>query len=180
MPKFGLIHIVTGLPGSGKTKVAKIIARSVNGLLINTDDVRNILFARDGFTGAFDFTPNQLEVIYKVLPVVMTYVTEVAPSKDIVFDGTFRLNEQRETVRRAANKLNREVSVVVVSADERDIKDRIDHRHTAEGHQATFETYLKVRGVYEIPIDAWAIDNSGKLADLAQKVYVYLQSKGLT
>ena len=62
-----MLHIVTGLPGSGKTEVSKYLARKLNAVVINTDEIRDKLFPHEGRNEIGDFTPEQLKQVYSSL-----------------------------------------------------------------------------------------------------------------
>lgn len=169
-----MIHIVTGLPGSGKTSVSKILEKKLDAIVINTDEICGILFPDRTVTVDGDFTDEQLTLIYKFIPVIATFLVRVMPLKHIIFDGSFRLDSQRVALINAMKVINCSVSIMLVKANESAIKERISKRYNTGLQLARYETYKAVEKQYETPSQAWVIDNSGAIGDLESHVQEYI------
>ena len=171
-----MLHIITGLPGSGKSEVAKYLARKLDAVVINTDDVRDSLFPHEKRNEIGDFTPEQLRQVYSSLGPIAFYVTKVNPRKHFIIEGTFRLDSQRQNVISEMEKLKHPYSVVLVEVDEKEARRRIQERFDLGKAESTVAEYLEIKKVYERPKKAYIINNSGTLKDLHKKLREYILS----
>lgn len=74
-----MLHIITGLPGSGKSEASRYLAKKLDAVIINTDELRDLLFPQENRTDIGDFTPRQLKWVYRVLLPIAHYVVQVHP-----------------------------------------------------------------------------------------------------
>jgi len=119
-----MVYIVTGLPLSGKTTVSEIIKHQTGALLLNTDDIRKDLYPDDRLMPDGDFTSEQIDGIYNIIPKIVKTIAGGNSCENIVVDGTFRAEEQRRAVKMAAEQAGHQVLVLYVSADENCISER--------------------------------------------------------
>ncbi len=141
-----IIHIITGLHGSGKSEVARIIHEQTNAFIINTDEVRKKMFPCETRSSDSDFTQNELDLVYRCLPVLLYYLTKTLhKNKNIfVFEGTFRLESQRQKIiNQALDSGFRFYLWYIKTTNIEFLKKCIKFRHEHKNHHATFETYLK-------------------------------------
>ena len=171
-----MVHLVTGLPGSGKTAVTRLISEGLNALVINTDDLRNKLFPQRRTTQHGDFTAYQIRIIYSTIRVLTYYLAITWPEKHLVLDGSFRYEHQRKSIIDEMKRINSPTRVVYVKTDWKIIQKRIKWRHESDGHPATYATYEAVKRSYEKPVDCYERDNSGSWADLESSVKLYIAS----
>jgi predicted kinase len=171
-----IVHIVTGLPGSGKSEVVRIMEDKTNALIVNTDEIRNKMFPTVGTSANRDFTDKELKIVYLCLPILVSYLIRAVTQAHIVFDGTFRFESQRQSIIDEVHQLGHQVYIWYVKADAEIIKQRITCRHEAGRQHADFGTYLAVKRLYEIPTNPWAtVDNSYTIPELRSKVTSYLE-----
>jgi len=171
-----MVHLVTGLPGTGKSEVARLISEGLNALVINTDDLRDKLFPERRTTRHGDFTIYQIRTIYSTIRVLTYYLAITSPEKHFVLDGSFRYEHQRKSIIDEMKRINHPTRVVHVKADWKIVQKRIKCRRESDRHLATYATYRAVKRSYEKPLDCYEIDNSGSFADLKSRVKLYLAS----
>lgn len=168
-----MIHIVTGLPGTGKTEVARLLCQAVDGFLVQTDDVKQALYPNGEVSEHGDFTSEQLDVVYRTLPVLALYLARALSEGQVVFEGCFRAASQRQSVVDIATAASQRVGVIWVKAPETLVQRWITQRYELGVHQARFETHMAVARVYESPAGAYVIENQGSLEDLRRRVEEY-------
>ncbi len=171
-----MLHIVTGLPGGGKSEVTKYLANKLGAIVINTDELRDKLFPTEGRDEVGDFTPEQLGQVYSSLRPVAFYIVKANPKKHFIMEGTFRLNSQRQNVIDEMKKLKHPYSVILVEVDEEEAKRRIQERFDSGRSESTVVSYLKIKKIYEKPRNAYVVNNSGSLKDLYKKLSEYIGS----
>lgn len=167
-----------GLPGSGKTEVAKCLEKKLNGVRINTDDLYIHLYPDKKYIDG-DFPPGRLEQVYNTLGALAFYLDKANPNKDYIFEGSFRYQAQREHIVNQFENKCKVKTILVEISDEKKVERRITKRH-AEGAPDTYEDYLKVKEAFEKPNDTgiFVLNNSGSLEDLNQKLDLYVNNLG--
>ncbi len=137
-----MLILVCGLPGTGKTTVAKKIADKTKSFVFNTDIVRKELFEKP------KYTKKEKELIYNLL----FEMTEkfLKSAKNVVLDGTFYKKELRERVRKIAENMNSDFHIVEVVCDEKILKKRMGKRTKKRTpSDADFEIYKKIEKEFE-------------------------------
>ncbi len=107
---------------------------------------------------------------------VLTKYLMLSKSKleHIVFEGTFRKKLQRNEIVEIAKSNGAEVSIVYVKAKDEILKERITARYNRGEQAATYETHLKVKKSYEIPDNAYMVDNSSTFQELENSIDLYI------
>lgn len=169
-----MIHIVMGLPGTGKTEVAKYLEKRLKGIRINTDELYGHLFPDKLYINS-DFPPGRLEHVYNALGALAYYLEKAASEKHYIFEGSFRYKVQREHIFNQFGDKSRIRTVFVEVMDEKEIERRITERHK-QGAPDTYEGYVNIKKVFEYPKDYYSIDNSSSLSDLHKMVDEYIKT----
>lgn len=147
--------LVCGLPGTGKTTVAKKIADETGSFVFNTDIVRKELFEKPRYTD------KEKELVYKLLFEMAEKFLKSA--KNVVLDGTFYKKELRERVRKIARKAKSDFHVVEVKCEEKILKGRMGKRKKEKTpSDADFEVYKKIKKEYEPIRDKHFVVDTGK------------------
>ena len=153
-----MIIVILGLPGSGKTSFARMLATEVNAYHIEGDEVRKKLFPNPTYTG---------EETFATFSEMFHQTKKLASSnRPIILDAVFRGSEIREAVTEIAKDLGTPIKIVEVSANEEHIKERLSGR-TNDKSDADFSVYLKIRDAYEeVNQPHTTVTNNGSLNDL--------------
>jgi predicted kinase len=171
-----IAHIITGLSGSGKTTVSNIISEKEDSLIINTDKVREKIFENIDCKKN-TFTQDQLGQVYKTIEILAFYLFSSNPKvKHIIFEGAFRNEQQRESIINIAKKLSIQISIIHVTAKDDIIKKRITDRFNSGLQAADFDSYLRLKKIYEKPMKCYSIDNSYNIDLLKNNIDNYLDS----
>jgi len=165
-----LILVTCGLPGTGKTTLARTLARRLALVPISTDVVRKQL-ARLAPTehptaafGAGLYTPEMTRRTYAAVRALGARWLRRGVS--VVLDGTFAEARQRALVRRMATRLGAHVLFVLTQADDATVRARLETRAADPTNvsDATWEVYQQLRDCAPFQPDAFepfVIDRSG-------------------
>jgi predicted kinase len=166
-----LLVVVTGPPASGKTTIARALARELELPLFAKDDVKEALFDSLG-TGDRDWSRRLGRAAFDLLFVVAS--AELAAARGLVLEGNFvRGSSER---RFGALPLHRLVQVHC-SAPERTLLERFRTRRRHAGHldeTNVDEVAAAIRGGRHRPLalagDLVELDTSGGSGDAVERV----------
>lgn len=140
-----MLILVCGLPGTGKTTVAKRIAMRTKSSLLSTDVIRKQLFKKP----AYD--QKEREMVYGEL--FSRAERSLKDGKNVLVDGTFYRKELRDKVRKIAEKTGSKFRIVEVVCGERHVRRRLDKRkRTCSISDADYCVYRKIKEQFE-PIE---------------------------
>jgi predicted kinase len=153
---------VMGLPGVGKSAAAHLIAQQLDAVLLRSDVIRKELHPIPRYT------PEEGQHVYQVM--FEQAVDLLTRRRSVVLDATFRSAGLRRQMRQIAQNAGVLWRLVLVTAPEEVIRERLSARHN-DPSDGDFETYQQLQREFETihePHDV--IANSGTLAELAVKV----------
>lgn len=137
-----MLIVVCGLPGTGKSTVANVIAKKVKGIVVNTDVIRKKLFLRPTYERW------EKALVYKVMFLVADYLLKI--KRVCILDAVFPRKSQRKTAKEIAEKNNTKIYFVECVCNEDVIKERMKRRFKRkEVSDANFEIYLKLKKEWE-------------------------------
>jgi predicted kinase len=159
--------LVCGLPGTGKTTVAREVASQLDAELLRTDVIRKETF--DTIT----YTDEQMRATYEEMIQRAKDLLQV--DKHVVLDATFRKQEYRDLAEQLVGTTNTDLYVIQVDCDDDIVKERIQKRSGDES-DAEFETYKEFKQQADLlQLDHAIIDNSGSLEGTRKQVTALLQ-----
>jgi adenylylsulfate kinase len=148
-----MLIVMAGLPGTGKSTIARRLADALPGIILDKDRIRATLFP----PSEIEYSTRQDDFCVRIMLQVAEYVLCVDPEKHVILDGrTYSRRYQVDAVRQFARERNVSFKLVECVCADRTIKRRLD-RDVAEGrHPATnrnYDMYLAVKARFE-PISA--------------------------
>jgi predicted kinase len=154
--------VVCGLPGVGKTTVARTIADRLGARLVRTDVVRKDLFPDPEYTDA-----EERAVYTELLQRGGEALDEGRPA---VLDGTFHDASYREHASDLAAEYDASIRFVHVVCEEATVEKRIRAREGDES-DATFAIHQRFRALFD-PLERRhvTVDNSGDEAATLEQV----------
>ena len=167
--------IMAGLPGTGKTALAKALAERLDGVVLSKDEVRAALFPRRAITyssGQNDFC----------MSVVLMAAQRIAADHIVPFiflDGrTFSRTHHVKQVARAAASIGAGLSILYLHCPESLALKRIKQdmaRHPAKNRDPLL--YFLVKSYFEpITLPKLDVDTSRPLDECVEQCVAYLRS----
>ena len=156
----GRLLIFCGIPGSGKTTIARLVARTERGaVLIQTDTIRGMITDRSYSIGESDF-------VYRSCAAVAREALD--RGRMVILDGTFGSRRRREETLLALDGHYSLVDFVHVVCD-------LDTALRRNSSRNAFVPEENVRGIlsaFEAPASALTVDTSRCSPEYAAEVVV--------
>jgi predicted kinase len=161
-----MIVVMAGLPGTGKSVLARELAARVSGSILSKDEIRHTLFdARD-----VEYSTEQDDFCMEVMLQTAAYILARRPDRIIFIDGrTFSRREQLRCVVDYADRLNQPWRILECVCSEPTAKARLDLQQDHPAENRDFELYRRVRERFE------EIDFPKTLLDTDQPLDVCVQ-----
>src|SRR3989344_5724480 len=108
MARSGLT-LVIGLPGVGKSTVARLLAEKIGGAVLNSDVTR-----RELFQNKREYSSKETQAVIKETEKRVTKFLK--GGKSVILDALFTKQEPRDYYRKLAESLNADFEIVLVTA----------------------------------------------------------------
>lgn len=167
---------MAGLPGTGKTKLARELAARTGGRVLNKDEIRHALFLPE----EIEYSSRQDDFCVQVMLETAAYLLRQAPQRFIFLDGRpFSRRYQIENVITAADSVHQPWRLLECVCSEETAKRRLRQDASTGEHLAgnrDFELYLAVKARFEaITQPKTVIDTGQPLAACGEKALAALR-----
>lgn len=132
--------IICGLPGVGKTTVAKDLAPLINAVVLSTDRIRKELILKP------TYKKQEKKLVYNVLLIVAKYLHKAGI--DCILDATFNTENSRKELRKKLGLSQDQICIVECICPEDIVISRIKDRKN-DYSDAGISIYKKMKRTYE-------------------------------
>jgi hypothetical protein len=133
-----MLIVVYGLPGTGKSTIANIIAKKVNGIVLNTDVIRKKLFLRPTYERW------EKTLVYKVMYLLTDYLLKT--KSNCILDAVFTKELHKKVAKELAENNKTSIYFIECICDESVIRQRMERRAKSKGiSDANFDVYLELK-----------------------------------
>ncbi|MFZ0183251.1 MAG: AAA family ATPase [Nitrosotalea sp.] len=147
-----MIVIICGLPGVGKSTLAKNLAPLINGTILSSDKIRKELFPNP------TYSPFERKLVYDVMIILAKYLNDVRCN--CILDATFNREDSRVEIKEKLELDDKEFQIVECFCPEELVISRLKSRKD-DYSDATIEVYQKMKKIYEpVKVEHISIDTT--------------------
>jgi len=135
-----MIIVICGLPGVGKTTLAKEIAPLINAVILSTDKIRKELFSKPVYGR------RERRLIYDVLILLAKYLDNTGIN--CILDATYTRERSRREIKKKLGLASKEIHIIECICPEDIVLSRLRQRKY-DYSDAYLSVYRKMKRIYE-------------------------------
>jgi predicted kinase len=135
-----LIVLICGLPGVGKTTLARDLASLIDAIVLSTDKIRKELISKP------TYTKQERKSIYDILMLVAKYLHKAGIN--CILDATFNTERSRKKLKEKLSLIPEQICIVECTCLENIVISRLKQRKN-DYSDADVSIYRKMKRIYE-------------------------------
>lgn len=164
-----MIVIICGLPGVGKTTLAKNLAPMINSIILSSDKIRKELFPNPTYSSF------ERKLVYDVMIILAKYLNE--SGRNCILDATFNREDSRLEIREKLHLVDKEFQIIECLCPEEVVISRLKSRKD-DYSDATMEIYQKMKKIYEpVKVEHITIDTVSSPQENSQRIVEAMKRK---
>jgi adenylylsulfate kinase len=170
-----MLILMAGLPGSGKTTLARELAARTSGRVVSKDEIRHAIFRPE----EVEYSSKQDDFCMQIMLQAAAYLFERQRDRLVFLDGrTFSRRSQIDNVIAAAASMQQPWRILECICSDETAKQRLDQNWASGEHPAdnrNFQLYLAVKARFEaITLPKTVIDTDQALEACIEKALAAL------
>jgi predicted kinase len=161
-----MIVLIAGLPGTGKTTLARELATRTSGRVLSKDEIRHAIFA----SNEVEYSSRQDDFCLQIMLEAAGFLLERGHSKIIFLDGRpFSRRYQIDNVLQLADRLQRSWRILECVCSEETVRRRLEDQTLSATHPAenrNYELYREVRSRFESITLPKTVINTGEALEV--------------
>jgi predicted kinase len=144
-----MIVLMAGLPGTGKTTLARELAHRTQGALLSKDEIRAALFSPEDI----EYSVKQDDFVMEIMLDAARFLLQHTPTRKIFLDGrTFSCRYQVDRVLQFARELAQPYTIIECACSDESARRRLDLEPDSShpAHNRTFALYLELKARFEV------------------------------
>lgn len=172
-----MIVLMAGLPGTGKSTLARELAARTSGRVLSKDEIRHAIFLPD----EIEYSSRQDDFCLQLMIETAGYLLSRNPARAIFVDGRpFSRRYQIENALSAAASMHQPWRILECVCSEETVRRRLASDTESGAHQAVnrdYQLYLEVKSRFEAITHAkTVIDTDQPLENCVQQALAALRS----
>ncbi len=145
-----MLIVMAGLPGTGKSAVARGLAQALSAVILDKDAMRAALFP----PALIEYATPQDDFCMQIMLQVAEYILHKAPTQMVILDGrTFSRRYQLDAVADLATKLGQKLIIIECVCSDATARQRLEQDaaqgvHIAENRN--FALYRSIKARFEL------------------------------
>ncbi|MDR3783022.1 MAG: AAA family ATPase [Candidatus Nitrosotalea sp.] len=164
-----MIVIICGLPGVGKSTLAKNLAPMINAIILSSDKIRKELFSNP------TYSPFERKLVYDIMIILAKYLNEARCN--CILDATFNREDSRMEIKEKLHLNDKQFHIIECFCPEEVVLSRLKFRKD-DYSDATIEVYQKMKKIYEpVKVEHVIVDTTLDTQENSHRIIEEIKAK---